>query len=240
MLVIAGDLGHSNEQAAQTVKAMQEIGGYRHVLVVFGNHDMYLNPAQREYEDSWERLAELQGLLESIPNTHVLDGDVIETEGPRFGGAGMWYDMSFGLERGCSREELISLWYGTNSDSQFIRWSEVGMNAYMAEQRAKLDAIVDGLDVVITHVGPDWRQASPAYQRELTTSFFFFDGREELKRAHGTWIFGHTHDRSDAMVGNCRLINAALGYPWEIGGKRVMQIEVGPNVHQPLTYPPTA
>ncbi len=52
VLVIAGDLGHSNEQAAQTVKAMQEIGGYRHVLVVFGNHDMYLSGFRRNRKKS--------------------------------------------------------------------------------------------------------------------------------------------------------------------------------------------
>ncbi len=227
VLVIAGDLGHSNEQAAQTVKAMQEIGGYGHVLVVFGNHDMYLMAESRQYEDSWERLTELRGLLESVPNTKVLDGDVIELDGLRFGGTGMWYDMSFGLERGCPREELISLWHGTNSDSQFIRWGEIDMDSYMSEQRQKLDAIVGDLDVVITHVGPDWRRASPAYQNELSTAFFYFDGQDELKRVRGTWLFGHTHERSDAVVGSCRLVNAALGYPWEMGDRRVMRIEIG-------------
>ncbi len=226
VLVIAGDLGHSNEQATQTVKAMQKIGGYRHVLVVFGNHDMYLMAESRQYEDSWERLAELRRLLESIPNTHVLDGDTLEIDGVRFGGAGMWYDMSFGLDRGSPKEELISLWHGTNSDSRFIRWGDVDMDAFMADQRQKLDAVVDGLDVVITHVGPDWRQAPPRYQSDLTTAFFYFDGSEELRKAHGTWIFGHTHERSDAIVGRCRLLNAALGYPWEMGDRRVVTIEV--------------
>lgn len=227
VLVIAGDLGHSNEQAVQTVKAMQEIGGYRHVLVVFGNHDMYLMAESRQYKDSWERLAELRSLLESVPNTKVLDGDVIEIDGLRFGGTGMWYDMRFGWERGHSWEELLSLWYGTNSDSQFIRWGDTDMDAFMAEERQKLDAIVDDLDVVITHVGPDWHQAPSWYQNDLTTAFFYFDGKNELERVRGTWIYGHTHERSDAVVGNCRLVNAALGYPWEMGDRRVLQIEVG-------------
>lgn len=51
------------------------------------------------------------------------------------------------------------------------------------------------------------------------------DGRG-LKGAHGAWIFGHAHERSDAMVGDCRLINAAPGYPWEMDDTRVVRVEV--------------
>lgn len=226
VLVIAGDLGHSNVQNAHLVRALRETGGYGRALVVSGNHDMYLDPKSRQYEDSWERLAEMRELLQQIPSVQVLDGERLELEGVRFCGLGMWYDMSFGLGRGYFKEELVSLWHRLNNDSRYIRWGETGMDAFMAEQRQKLQAAAGEVDVMITHVGPDWRRASPQYLQDPTTSFFFFDGEEEVRRMRGTWIFGHTHDRSDAQVGACRLLNAALGYPWEIGDRRIMTIAV--------------
>lgn len=80
--------------------------------------------------------------------------------------------------------------------------------------------------MLVTHVGPDWRQAKGRYLQDPTTAFFFFDGRAEMERFRGLWVFGHTHARSDAMVGDCRLVNAALGYPWEIRDQRIVTIEV--------------
>lgn len=226
VLIIAGDLGHHNEQNMQVLRSLREIGGYKHILVVIGNHDLYVNP--RTYEGSWERVAELQAMLREIPGVRLLDGDVLEIGGVRFGGVPMWYDMSFGHGLGYSTEALLDLWRRTNNDANYIVWGAKPMDAFMAEQRQKLHTIADGVDVLVTHVGPDWRQAEGRYLHDPTTAFFFFDGREEVERFRGIWIFGHTHARSDAMVGGCRLLNAALGYPWEIGDRRIVTIEVEP------------
>lgn len=50
-----------------------------------------------------------------------------------------------------------------------------------------------------------------------------------MKCFHGTRLFGHTHARTDVKVGGCHLLNAALGYPWEIGHRRIATIEVEPS-----------
>lgn len=206
------------------MRTLREIGGYTHILAVIGNHDLYVSP--RAYRDSWERVAELQAMLGEIPGVRLLDGDAIEVEGVRFGGVPMWYDMTFGARLGYSSKALLDLWRRTNNDANFILWGEKPMDAFLAEQRQKLCAILDKVDVLVTHVGPDWRHAEERYLKDPTTAFFFFDGRAEVERFHGTWIFGHTHARGDTMVGGCRLINAALGYPWEIRDRRILPIEI--------------
>ena len=226
VLLIAGDLGHHNEQNAEVLRVLREIGGYSHILVVIGNHDLYIPP--RAFANSWERLAEMQAMIVGIPGVRILDGDVVEIGGVRFGGAPMWYDLSFGRGLGLSTEALLDLWRRTNNDANFILWGAKPMDAFLEEQRQRLRAIVDKVDVMLTHVGPDWRQAEGRYLQDPTTAFFFFDGQEELERFRGTWVFGHTHARSEATIGGCRLLNAALGYPWEIGDRRIVTTEVEP------------
>jgi hypothetical protein len=223
-LLIAGDLGHHNEQNAQLLRTLRDTGGYEHILAVIGNHDLYIDP--RAYSDSWERLTELRAMFREIPGVTLLDGDVLEIDGVCFGGVPMWYDMSFGRRFGLSTESLLVLWRRTNNDANFIFWGSQPMNAFMEEQSRRLRAVVDKADVMLTHVGPDWRQADRRYLNDPTTAFFFFDGREEVERFRGTWLFGHTHSRSDTRVGGCRLLNAALGYPWEIGNRRIVTVEV--------------
>lgn len=53
VLIIAGDLGHSNVQNIIILRMIKKIYGYKAIVCVLGNHDYYLNGnvSRSAYED---------------------------------------------------------------------------------------------------------------------------------------------------------------------------------------------
>jgi hypothetical protein len=70
---------------------------YKKIFVTFGNHDMYLvsNAQRSKYQISWNKVKDLKQICECIDTVEFLDGNIIEVDGIKIGGAGMWYDMSY-------------------------------------------------------------------------------------------------------------------------------------------------
>ena len=96
VLIIAGDIGHYNEQNIEVLKIFQK-KFYKHIICVLGNHDYYLvdNEAKYTFENnSFKRVEDMRKLINQEKNMYCLDGKVIEIEGIRFGGADGWYDGS--------------------------------------------------------------------------------------------------------------------------------------------------
>ena len=97
ILIIAGDIGHYNEQNIEVLKIFQK-EFYKHIICVLGNHDYYLVSSEAKYtfeDDSFKRVEDMQKLINQEKNMYCLDGEVIEIEGIRFGGADSWYDGSY-------------------------------------------------------------------------------------------------------------------------------------------------
>ena len=97
VLIIAGDIGHYNEQNIKVLKIFQE-KFYKHIICVLGNHDYYLVDSEAKYtfeDDSFQRVEDMRKLINQEKNMYCLDGEVIEINGIRFGGADSWYDRSY-------------------------------------------------------------------------------------------------------------------------------------------------
>ena len=97
VLIIAGDIGYYNEQNIEVLKTIQK-EFYKHVICVLGNHDYYLvdNEAKYTFENnSFKRVEDMRKLINQEKNMYCLDGEVIDIEGIRFGGADSWYDGSY-------------------------------------------------------------------------------------------------------------------------------------------------
>jgi len=48
VLIVAGDIGHYNEQSIEVLKIFQE-KFYKHIICVLGNHDYYLIGSETKY-----------------------------------------------------------------------------------------------------------------------------------------------------------------------------------------------
>lgn len=233
ILVIAGDLGHDNHQNLFFLKELKTI--YSTILFVAGNHDYYLisdSIRQKYHNDSKLRINEMKAFVQTIPNVHFLEGNIIEINGVRFGGTGMWYDFQFSIQHyNCSYDSVFSIWKKTMNDSRRI--SNLGSfyeREYFFEQKKKLDAIISELDVIITHVGPYWKQTAPLlhhlFEKHIP-SFYFFDATEYAPLIHNkVWIHGHSHLRQSYTFNRCRIINPALGYPFEKDDRKIITVHL--------------
>lgn len=226
-LVIPGDLGNYNLPNLWFLQVVSK--HYENVLWVAGNHDYYLETKtqKRKYNnDSNNRIIEMKSLTNELTNIHFLDGDKIELEGILYGGTGMWYDFQYSQQsEGFQEEDVWSLWAKKSNDRHQIR-GFLPMEKFK-EERDKLNKVVDELDVIITHVGPNWDLAPYKGEDSHYNNYYFFNGDEFLNnRKEQIWCFGHTHTNLDIKIGNTRFISHCLGYPREGLIKKFKQVEI--------------
>ena len=215
VLIIAGDLGHSNDENIDFLIKMRAY--YEHIILVFGNHDLYM--IREDYKkfgkNSRARLEDMMLRARQIPGVHYLDGDTITIDDVTYGGTGMWYDGKYAEEKcGFSSMRVMFLW---------LQWSDKkltyglpAMKLFFEQEFDKMDKIADKCDVIISHVGPDWSNVSPKFAADPCTGFFYFDGSQILQRCSGkVWVFGHTHDEMDFMSSGCQMLCHPMGYPFE-------------------------
>jgi Icc-related predicted phosphoesterase len=236
VLIIAGDLGHYYSQDSKFLLKMKEF--YKDVIVVPGNHDMYLvsKSIRSKYQyNSWNRILEMKKFC-ADNDIIYLDGNTKVINGVSFAGGGMAWDGSYGkkIEEDCTDEELLGHWELVMNDSRMMfangkdnirvplaysgYYTEPSFKPYefFDSQKRKFDRIQNA-DVVVTHYGPktpdDMREE---YVDDLTTSFYYFDGEEYIDKLKPTkWIYGHSHIQVDEMHKGCNMLCNALGYPGE-------------------------
>jgi predicted MPP superfamily phosphohydrolase len=94
ILVIAGDLGHYNDDNVYFLKEISKY--YKKVFVTWGNHDLYLvndKEVTKYNYNSFNRLKDLKEKLTKIENLVFLDGEKIKYNEITFWGSGLWYDV---------------------------------------------------------------------------------------------------------------------------------------------------
>lgn len=236
VLVIAGDLGHYNDQTFLVIKMLREIY-FKHIVCVLGNHDYYLSNRMMMddfNENSFERVNAMRAELNSIDGVHCLNGNVVEIEGIRFGGCDSWYDGQYWLQilnphYVKAMFHVRELWKFAMPDSKTIKGIKRFDEIWEIE-KPKIEAVYQQCDVMITHVMPsiDPRHVDENYRHEDTTSYFTFDGEKYVKNTSSkVWIYGHTHTPNDFEWHGVRLICNQLGYPGEIKDVREKRIEMG-------------
>jgi metallophosphoesterase superfamily enzyme len=223
LLVVAGDLGHSNSQNIIMLRHLQRIYGYKAIVCVLGNHDYYVigNVAKDNYEDSFARARELRDLINAENGMYCLDGDVIEIDGVRFGGAMGWYNDAYLKYKyphsDFSLKSNNNMWLNCMLDADHIVGIKNFDDLYYIE-KPKLQAVYKECDVMITHINPSFKDehVSAQFYGQESNTFFTVDGHEYLR--DGTmkyWIFGHTHDSIEYEYDDVKCICNPLGSPTE-------------------------
>ena len=200
VLIVAGDLSHYNKQSMFALRIFAE--HFKQVFVVMGNHDYYLvsnNHASHYDKNSVKRETELQEMINTIPNVHLLQHyKVVSFQQVLFAGATNWYGLKTAEEQAFFNER--------SNDSKLIR-------RYSIEQQHTLEMAayeqLDKVDVLVTHVPPIFINShlldrSPAcYLNQLKT----------VKAKHH--VFGHCHEQEVYEQGQATYYINALGYPDE-------------------------
>jgi len=221
VLIIAGDIGHYNEQNIEVLKIFQK-EFYKHIICVLGNHDYYLLNSEVKCtfkDDSFKRVEDMRELINQEKNMYCLDGEIIEIDGIRFGGVGSWYDGSY-VEKyytNLDNNHINLLWNGSINDSRLIK----GINRFDDISKLeiqKLEKIYQDCDVMITHVNPsiDEDHINEKYRSSPINTFFTFDGSKFYKNGSMKyWVFGHTHDAIEYEMEFVKFLCNPLGYPNE-------------------------
>ncbi|MHC2462426.1 metallophosphoesterase [Bradyrhizobium embrapense] len=228
VMVVAGDL---IPKAERGVKWLLDRVPDKHVIYVLGNHESYGEDIDRTLEKA-KKAAE-------GTNVHVLENEVVRIggeEGVTFAAATLWTDFKI---NGDPRRAMAIAAERMN-DFKRIRISNYTRRflphhalARHLESVAFLEAEMrkqrTGKLVIVSHHAPlpemcedpggsgNDHSLDPAYRSDLRKLMApaLDDGRGALRPAD-MWIYGHTHECFDAVIGETtRVLTNAKGYgPW--------------------------
>ncbi len=230
VLVIAGDVGHYNDQNIRILKILKQF--YKNIICVLGNHDYYLVGKENKslFKDSFERVENMRELINAQDGMYCLNGDIIEIDGIKFGGCDGWYnDGYFGRQyptESFSRKSTNVMWRNIMNDAEFIYGVENFDDIFQIE-RPKIEKVFKECDVMITHINPSAKNEhiNINYQNNPSNVFFCFEGEKYLKNGNMKyWIFGHTHEELEYIEHNVHCICNPLGYFNESGNGKFVNI----------------
>lgn len=224
VLVVAGDL---IPRAERGVKWLHDRVADRPVIYVMGNHEAYGADIQRTLEKAKATAAG--------SNVHVLENETVQINDVTFLGATLWTD--FALNGDAHRAMVVA-------SERMNDFKKIRTSAYRQrfaphhaltrhlKSRALLKAEMrnprEGKLVIVTHhapvpkmpgefSGPDSdSELDPSYRSDLRALMApaLDDGRGAMRPAD-LWIYGHTHESADTVIGATRVVSNAKGYgPW--------------------------
>ncbi|AHJ14363.1 metallophosphoesterase family protein [Sulfurospirillum multivorans] len=222
VLIIAGDIGHYNEQNIEILRIFRQ-EYYQNIVCVLGNHDYYLNSKdeQEKYQkSSFARVEEMRALINAEEGMYCLNGAVVEIDGIRFGGVDSSYNNAY-------LKVYFPISDNPRSNNEYWKMNMpdhkmmFGIKKYNQLYKLSLpllEAVYKDCDVMITHVNPSFlhQHLSPSWQNNRSSMFYSFDGHRFLEGGSMKyWLFGHTHNRLEYEHYGVTCICNPLGYPPE-------------------------
>ena len=157
----------------------------------------------------------------------LLDGDIVEVEGVKIGGAMAWYDGTYNAPQAYGYTDPVAIWKRTMNDANWIRGYK-DFYDLLIQERPKVEAILDA-DIILTHVCPLAHRIAfqEEYQYEQSSMFYAFNGEDYLMQTKAKyWIYGHSHGEHEFEIYGTECKMNALGYPGEKRQLTVKTIEV--------------
>jgi predicted phosphodiesterase len=224
--VVAGDL---IPRAERGVKWLRERVTDRPIIYVVGNHEFY---GADEFRTVEKAKAAAAGT-----SIHVLQCETVRIDDVTFAGATTWTDfylfgdqpraMTVAAERMNDFRKIRTARYERRFRPHHAYARHVAARLFLESEMRKPRS---GKLVVVSHhaphPGPTLEPSDPpkpdeilnaAYRSDLTALMrptSDDDGRGTLKPAD-LWIYGHTHESEDTVIGATRVVSNAKGYgPW--------------------------
>ncbi|SDG12975.1 Calcineurin-like phosphoesterase [Pseudomonas seleniipraecipitans] len=203
LVILAGDIGKG-------VRAVQWANEAFMCPVVFiaGNHEFYSGHIDR----TWQKMN-----AAAAPHVHLLQNQAVVIQGVRILGCTAWTDFSISgdpvtaahvaqAEMNDYKRIRIGDSYRKLRPADLIQRNRAAYDWLTTE----LERPFDGKTAVITHHAP---LACIAGEDHLSAAYA--NEWPELVAKADVWVFGHTHDSTDAEFYGCRVISNPRGYPGE-------------------------
>jgi Icc-related predicted phosphoesterase len=193
-------------------------GWKKPVLYVTGNHEYYTWTPKNREEETFKKW-----LVTCHPNVTLLRDEFVSIDGVHFFGGMMWMDFDGGnaqamkiAERQVNDFRLIK-----NPDSSSFKPADTLElhDRYIKELLKWFEADLTGPRVVISHHAPVINSYTQFTGSTLTPAFNSLDMLNIIKKFQpALWVYGHTHECDDQMIGSTRIISNQLSYPDHLGG----------------------
>lgn len=211
VLVLAGDIHTRNRHE----ELITQVPPHVQIIMVAGNHEYYRGIV--EDVDKY-----LKGLEEQYPNFKFLNNDSFTFQGVEFFGGTMFTDFSlYGLdvatgaqlmsERGISDFHVIRKMQGPSVRMWTTEDQVDHHNNFRRELKSWIESTTGQKRVVVSHFVPSKQAIHPRWNGSLLNPYFTVD-MEDCMGWDGLWLYGHTHDSSDFIVGETRVVGNPKGY----------------------------
>lgn len=212
VLVAAGDINVGRTNTIKTLKILAR--HYEQVLYCPGNHEYYGGLELNDFNIHCEFQAKLPDNVRMLNPGSCIYKDV------EFHGATLWTD--FGSH---PHTELMYMKFiqdyrripdATPTKVASINYTHKQYFKYAYENRDRSKK-----QVFFSHFGPAYEAISPRWKNVDSTAsilneYFYNDmGGWIGALDDAIWLFGHTHDAVDVMVGQTRCLARPVGYPGE-------------------------
>jgi len=215
LMILAGDIITFRDFAP--LERLLE-GWKKPVLFVAGNHEYYNGEQIKQGNVRFKRW-----LAEHHPHVTFLQNEAVEIDGVHFFGGTMWTNFNQG-----DKYAMDVAWRQMNDCRRIytkkgnvldpmdtIIFHEAYVKKLLAWFRKKLQ----GPRVVISHHAPVVNPHTQYGSSQLMPAFNSLDMLLIIEKYQPClWVYGHTHECDDQMVGRTRIISNQLGYPERGGG----------------------
>ena len=204
VLVLAGDIASGSTNTMDVIKHFLDCG-FPKVIYVPGNHEYY----GTDFDDF---NAKMEDRCFITPNTYFLNADNVVLDGVLFIGATLWTNFADNPFSQSAAKRGIN-------DFRVIKGFDVNRCARTYYQH--LDYIKDQYEqrgdskvVVVTHFLPARECIAPRFRgADLINDYFANNlGEYIATMSDTTWLFGHTHDATDIVLGDTRVVANPHGY----------------------------
>lgn len=207
ILILAGDISTTVFKLWKFIKMVSP--RFKRVIFIAGNHEYYNTAVEYAAE-------EYNVVLSQFPNVsfNVNDVGAYTCDGFLFVFCTLWGYT----------DDVDSPSHNNINDFRTIAgWTPTKMNEKNILERTKIEKILKSNDnkleiVMITHHIPLSELVLDEF-KELDNSTYVGQCKDIIaKYKIHTWIFGHTHSRTDRIINGTRYISNARGYPHEDTG----------------------
>jgi predicted phosphodiesterase len=204
VLVLAGDIASGSTNVMDVIKFFKA-QGFPNIVYVPGNHEYYggnFTEFNEKMQDKCDRCA----------NVYYLNPGQVEIDGVLFVGGTLWTNFA---------DSPISQWHAKRSINDFKVIKNFGVNVAYDTYYQHVDFIKTAYEtrnnrkvVVVTHFLPARECIAPRWQGPDLLNDYFANNLGEYiaTMSDTTWMFGHTHDATDIVLGNTRVVDNTHGY----------------------------
>jgi len=218
-LIIAGDISHYPEQIKIFCEYISK--NFKYSFITAGNHEFYNISSKMRYKfkNKYSKINYIKNNIKKYENVFFLDGDIIEIENIKIGGAISWYDGSWYYKTNkMYNTNIIEIWRTTMNDANYIPEIKDFYDLWMSERKKIINVLEQKPDIMITHVCPVAERIvfNDIYANKISNAFYCFDGLEMIdKYKPKYWVYGHMHDLKEINIYDTTLLRNPLGYPTE-------------------------